>query len=72
MIVAVVVLSVVTGLSLVATILAIISARKANEANSAVASQFVSMVLNNSDKVDFFENGEHKATSFTFPNEEGF
>lgn len=72
MVVAVVVLSIVTALSIVTTVIAIISAYKANQSNSEIAKQFVSIVMDNGDKIELYQNGTHKATSIQFPNSEGF
>ena len=72
MVVAVVVLSIVTALSLVVAVIAIISAYKANQSNSEIAKQFVSIVMDNGDKIELYQNGKHRATSIQFPNSEGF
>lgn len=72
MVVAIIILSAVTTLSLVATVIAMISAYKANQSNSEIAKQFVSIVMNNGDKVELYQDGKHRATSIQFPNSEGF
>ena len=71
MVVALVVLGIVTALSLVATVIAIHSAYKANQSNSEIAKQFVSVVMDNGDKIELYQNGKHKATSIQFPNSDG-
>ena len=70
MIVAIVAMSCVTLFSLLVTSIAIYSAYKANKANSIIAEQFVSIVMDNSDRVDVYEEGEHKYSSLNFPNSE--
>ena len=72
MILALVIMGTVSALSLAIAIIAVISAEKANKSNSAIASQFVDVVLNSSDRADVVRDGEHVATSFSFPDSEGF
>ena len=72
MVLALVIMGIVSALSLAIAIVAVIGAEKANKSNSAIASQFVDIVLNGADRTDVVRDGEHVATSFTFPNEEGF
>ncbi len=72
MITAIIILSCVTFFSLLVTAIAIYSAYKANKANSIIAKQFVEIVMNNSDRADFVEDGNHVATTFSYPNSEGF
>lgn len=71
MITVVIILSCVTFFSLLVTAIALYSAFKANEANSIIAKQFVEIVANGSDRTDFIKDGQHVATSFSFPNSEG-
>ena len=71
MITAVIILSLVTLFSLLVTAVAMYSAYKANKANSIIAQQFVDIVMDNSDRIDYYEDGKHKASSFQFPNSEG-
>lgn len=72
MVLALVIMGIVSALSLAIAIIAVISAEKANKSNSAIASQFVDMVLNSSDRTDVVRDDEHVATSFSFPDSEGF
>jgi len=71
MVTAVIILSMVTLFSLLVTSIAIYSAYKANKANSIIAEQFVDIVMSNGDKVEFYKDGKHTATSIQFPNSEG-
>ena len=71
MITAVIVMGCVTFFSLLVTTVAMYSAYKANKSNSLIAQQFVEIVMNNGDRVDYYEDGKHRATSIQFPNSEG-
>lgn len=70
MVTALVAMSCVTLFSLLVTSIAIYSAYKANKANSIIAEQFVSIVMENGDRVDVFEDGKHTYSSINFPNSE--
>lgn len=70
MVTAIVAMSCVTLFSLLVTSIAIYSAYKANKANSIIAEQFVSIVMDNSDRVDVYEEGKHKYSALNFPNSE--
>ena len=72
MVTALIVMSVITLISLSTAGIAMYSAYVANKANSEVAKQFVSIVMENVDKIDVYENGKHTSTSISFPNSEGF
>ena len=71
MITAVIILSCVTLFALLVASIAIYSAYKANKANSIIAEHFLGVVMENSDRVDVFEDGKHRYSSINFPNSEG-
>ena len=72
MLTAMIVMGCVTLLSLLTTAISIYSAYIANKANSEIANQFLPLIIDNSDKIEHFKDGEHIATTLQFPNSEGF
>lgn len=70
MTIAVITMAVITVISLTTAIVAVLKASEACKANSEVATKFVEIVLNNSDRLDVVK-GNEQFSSFSFPNSEG-
>lgn len=72
MITAIIILSCVTFFSLLVSAIAMYSAYRANKSNNIIAEQFTRIVMDNSDRIDVYKDGNHTYSSINFPNSEGF